>query len=268
MLVAAGAMLAGIAAFGWLGTCSRLSADDYLWALGPPGAAMSITLSNYNFWTGCYSCIFFLVLLLPISPNIVMVLPAAALGLWLLALLALFHGLFRRLFRGLLANRTWSASLLGATATLWATVDSTSSAGQSLYWADGMIKYTVPLVLLTFTAALIIVRSSAQSGALSRTERIPGVVVCTLTALLMFICGGFSETTLALQMTAVVIALLLLWTAVANRSLRHPGEVRLPIRLSRILLVSFMATAASVLVGCLARGNAIRQAGLGPPAMT
>jgi hypothetical protein len=107
----------------------------------------------------------------------------------------------------------------------------------------------------------------------------------------MFICGGFSETTLALQMTAVVIALLLSWTAVGNRSLRHPGEVRLPIRLrhpgevrlpirlrhpgevrlpirlSRILVVSFMATAASVLVVCVAPGNAIRQAGLGPPAM-
>jgi hypothetical protein len=230
-------MLAAIAAFGWLGTCSRLALDDYGWALGPPRAAMGMAEINYHEWMGCYSCIFFLSLLLPISPKVVMVLPAAALGLWLLGLLLLF--------RGVLANRPWSVSLLAATATLWATVDSTLSPGQSLYWANSMIRYTGPLVLLTFAAALIIAQC--------RTERSPGALGCTLTGLLLFVCGGFSETTLALQMTAVVVALLLSWTAAGNRPLR------------RLLVVSLIATAASALVVVLAPGNALRQAEIGPP---
>ena len=178
-LVAAGAMLAALVAYGWLGTCARLEGDDYVWAQGSPRAAMSKTWETYNGWSGCYSCIFLLALLLPISLKAVMVLPAAALGLWLLALLALF----RELFRGLPANRMWSASFLAATATLWATVDGTLSPGYSLYWPDGMIKYTVPQIMLTFAAAWTIAQS--------RRDRIPGVVACTLTFLLLFICGGF-----------------------------------------------------------------------------
>ena len=236
-LVAAGAMLAALVAYGWLGTCARLEGDDYAWAQGSPRAAMSTTWETYNGWSGCYSCIFLLALLLPISLKVVMVLPAAALGLWLLALLALFLELFREWP----ANRRWGASLLAATATLWATLDSAIT-GQALYWPDGMIRYFVPLVLLTFAAALILAQSRAERG--------PGLLGCTLTGLLMFVCGGFSETTLAVQITAVAMALLL-WRT--DRALR------------RILVVCFIATLASALVVCLAPGNGVRQGAIGPP---
>src|ERR1035438_4534497 len=98
---------------------------------------------------------------MPISPRIVEVLPGAILGLWLLALLTLFRGLLRvnreadyawmatanreadyawmapanreADYAWMATNRTWSVSLLAAAATLWATVEGTFSAGQSLY---------------------------------------------------------------------------------------------------------------------------------------
>jgi hypothetical protein len=235
--VASGAMLAAIAAFGWLGTYSRLSCDDYYFALPSAQSAWSMAWRVYHEWSGCYADIVFDRLILPIGPNIVRVLPAAALALWLLALLALF--------RGLLPNRTWEASWLAAFVTLWATVDSTVSASQSLYWAQGMIKYSAGLIVLTVAAAWMIAQT--------RTEKFSGASGCALTALLLFMGGGFSETAMVVQVTAALIALLLpsVGVAVGGRSVH------------RILLVGFAAGVAAAMAVSLAPGNFARQNAIG-----
>jgi hypothetical protein len=245
MAVAAGAMLAALIAFGWLGTYNRLPSADLLWNLAPPENALTMTWDAYNTWSGCFSLFFFMSWLVPISPYSVTVLPGAALGLWLLALLALFHGLLRRW----LAGRVWSASLLASAVTLWATVEGTLS-GQVLYWANATFKYMAPMLLLTFAAAWIVALSADQSPVGKR----PGVVGYTLIALLMFICGGFSETTLAVQVTGVLLALGLSWTHAEYRSL------------GRTLVVCFGATMVSALVVVLAPGNFARAGWMGPPA--
>jgi hypothetical protein len=65
--VAAGAMLTAIAAFAWLGTCTRLSDDDYLWAHYHPWAnAMTLVQIIYLTWGGRFSSTFLLALLLPV----------------------------------------------------------------------------------------------------------------------------------------------------------------------------------------------------------
>jgi hypothetical protein len=67
---------------------------------------------------------------------------------------------------------------------------------------------------------------------------------------MLFICGGFSEASLAVQTIAVIVALGLSWTS-ANRSLH------------RILVVSFAATVASAAAVYLAPGNIVRQGWIG-----
>jgi hypothetical protein len=188
-LAATGALLAALVALGWLGFCTRLAGDDYGWAVARPSEAIDAVTWMYQTAWGRYSSTFLLTLLMPI-PHVVELLPAAVLGLWLLALLALF--------RGLLPDRTWSVSLLAAVATLWATVDGTLSVGRSLYWACAMMTFTAPLVTLTFLAALVIAQS-AQSEAAPQVQRIPSLGVCTLAALLGFLSGGFSETNVDLD---------------------------------------------------------------------
>jgi hypothetical protein len=230
--LAAAVLLAALAAYAWLGTCSRLTDDDYAWASGNWTDAIFDIVSPYlNSW-GRYSSTFLLGLLMPLTPKVEEWLPGAVVGLWLMALLMLF--------RGLLANRAvgWSLSLLAAAATLWATLDSTLSIGQSLYWPSAMMTFTAPLVMLTFIVALMI--------AFVRAERVPGWLACTWMALLVSFCSGFSETTLALQ--AGIAGMALLWART------HPGNPSL----RRIAAVSFIATLISGLVVILSPGNAHR----------
>jgi hypothetical protein len=89
-LVAAGILLIAIASFGWYGVCSRLMDDDY-WLNS--GSATDMALTYYMEWSGRFSYAFLAALVINGHPSMVQVLPGAVLGLWLLALLALFRGL-------------------------------------------------------------------------------------------------------------------------------------------------------------------------------
>jgi len=96
-LVATGALLASLTALAWLGFCARLTEDDYGWAMRNPAQAIDVgVVGMYLCCWGRYSSTFFLAFLLPMR-HMVEWLPAAVLGLWLLALLlswriAIFNG--------------------------------------------------------------------------------------------------------------------------------------------------------------------------------
>jgi hypothetical protein len=227
------AMSVALAAFAWLGTYNRLTADDYPNTSHKPVEAIGDLLKAYRSFTGRYSSTLLSNLLLPCGVAFVRILPSIVLAVWMLALVCLF----RELLAGM--RSLWRNVLFVSAVILWATIDGALSPGQSLYWATGMIVYTAPLIAQTFLAAMI-VRDlrTAEPHSWSRPVWITA---------LAFVAAGFSETTLALQAAAVAVAFCL-----------RPSAGLRPFRLS--LWATGAATAVSFFLQVLAPGTAGRQA--------
>jgi hypothetical protein len=237
------AMLIALAAYGWLGTYSRMMADDFAYAGIPVGAAMGRTLLTYNEWNGRFSATWVLSLVLPMGPGSPRVLPAATLILWMLAL----WWLARELSAVLGIPR--GSALLVASAVLWATIDSAMNVGQSLYWTTGAVTYVGPLILQTFLAAAILMRvRTAESESLRPRD---GLIV-----FVAFFSGGFSETSVAFQGACIAVAILRVSTHPTSRLLRN------------LLGLTLAATLAAGLVMFLAPGNAVRLSTLPPRCAT
>ena len=235
------ALLIALAAFGWLGSYTRLVADDYN-SYAPATAALALTIDAYHEWTGCFSSGVLINLVVPSGIGMVRALPAIALTLWMFALWWLFLEL------PAIRQTHWRNGLFAAAAILWATIESALSAGQSLYWATGLVKYTAPLVLHTFLAAAILWR--VRTAQTAKRRRGPRWLVDVLIALVAFLASGFSETSLSLQAASAVVALLLAPSRADSGLLR------------RLLWLTLLATLAAGLVVALAPGNAIRQSAL------
>ncbi len=114
---------------------------------------------------------------------------------------------------------------------------------QSVYWLMGLVTYFAPLVLISGMTALIFwaIRSRPNQGT--------RWMMLTLLALLAFLSGGLSETTLAFQVTffgiALIFCFLFLRAEQKNSGLLFSGTA---------LVVSL----AALLVVFLSPGNAVR----------
>lgn len=122
-----------------------------------------------------------------------------------------------------------------STGFVFAIVDASPSLtniGGSLYWETGSVTYLPPLMLFTLWVALFAPQVRAR-------------VAYPMSALVMFVAGGFSETSLAAQgaFTGAALLLSLLWR---NR------------RYVRIAAAGFSASLVALFVVASAPGNTVR----------
>jgi hypothetical protein len=245
--VAAVAALA-LLAHAVVGSFSRYIADDFCTAsslhrLGFLGSQAFW----YETWSGRYAFTAAVSAAQTIGPTLTPWLPFLVLAGWV--------GLVAWVAFGLLApsSSILVALALGAVHAL-TTLEGTPTVYQSLYWETGVITYTLPLILGVGYAGWLVGFIDGRIGPRSTP------LAAILSALAAFVLGGFSETFLALQATALALALVvvLFWIPESRR------------RAAWVLGAGILGSLVSLATMLAAPGTAIRRGlmpeapGLGP----
>jgi hypothetical protein len=242
-LIPVAAFLAAIVAYAYVGFSARYLADDYCIAeVVLSEGFIAAQKTWYLGWSGRFSFTFVASLFTLLGPGIVPYLPAFALILWLIGLTWTFWqgSLVVRVVR---LPRSILMSLLLATLIIFATVDNIPNLTQSIYWQTGMLTYVLPLILATLFVGMAIwnVRQKDNTG--------PGWLL--LSAIFTFVAGGFSETYVATQTTALFLGLMIgtIYLSSAFKRLALP-----------LIVAGLAGSVMALLLIILAPGNSVRRA--------
>lgn len=240
-VVALIAFLAGLLGYGFLGTTTRYMADDYWTAYAVKTIPFwQLPAYWYSNWSGRFSFFFFVSLAELFGVKIVAFLPMLGLA----ALLAATTLLIRQAMRIVPVQKPALFALVTAAVIVFCSVHTTQNVLQSLYWQTGILTYFFPVVLFVIYLGLVL------SQALRADKKISWLVFCAI-ALLALVNGGFSETSVAVQVTAFILALAISLVSQAG-SLRR----RLIPWLAAALVASLLAMGLII----LAPGNQVRLA--------
>lgn len=227
------ALVVALAAYAWRGIYSRYITDDYCTAskLRNLGFVEAMKWHRTN-WSGRYS--YYAVKAIPeaIGPGTAPVMPA-------LMIVSFCVSMIWTIRRAMDPGPLVAAA--SGFAVVFATIDATPevlAVGGPLIWETGSITYMLPLVLYAAWAGVFF-------GPRSLGLR------CALSAAILFVAGGLSETSLAAQ------------AAIAGGALFVAVVRRLP-DATRIAATGFAATVLSALVSVTAPGNVRRMSELPP----
>jgi succinate dehydrogenase hydrophobic anchor subunit len=231
-----------------LGTYSRFMGHDYCSASGTTTRALlGATIHSYQTWSGRFSADFLDSLSGVLGPHMTYLYPAVMLSAWF-AVTALALSQFP-LARGRLARISLSALL--SAAVEFSTLQLAPDVNQSLYWGQSMRSVLPPLAFSAACVGMLGYRL-AQEKPLRH-----GWAWSLAAGLLTFVAGGFSETYTAPQASA--------WSLLALAAIACDAS-RLRSKVLRQAIPFLLGSIAGLAVMAAAPGNAVRQAGLGPPA--
>ena len=175
----------------------RLHADDFCMLAQYPHRSLGEYFSYwYTLWTGRFMMIFFSFIFQKISSGLVNILPAILILLWLGGLYRLFLNIFKAFFRLSIKLPAAAAALIFLTILF----NAAPNLYQVIFWQNGMIAYTFPLVGFTWMLVLLFrlwEKSDLHFG------------FCLILFLFAFVNGGFAESFSAMQVTAFACGLLL-----------------------------------------------------------
>jgi hypothetical protein len=230
-----------LAIHAFLGTYSRYLADDFCTAgdvarLGFWGAQANL----YQTWSGRFSFSFVVALTHLAGPGLTPYLPAFALAFWLGAFIFMLHQVVVLRVGG----DRWILPVMLASVSIAAILSASPNIYQSLYWQTGMLTYLLPLALFT-----------AYLGFLAKMARVditgPGWIAANVAGILWpFFMGGFSETFVSIQSTALLLGSIILFT------LKPTAAVK---RLRWLVILGFLGSLVALILVASAPGNAIRQ---------
>lgn len=227
--------------FAYLGTFSRYMADDYcfaaaLRALGFVGNQVDF----YLHWSGRFSAFLFVNLASLPGPWVSRVVPSLLVSGLIVSLSYLYSGLIRRVVPSVSA---WPGLGLAA-ATGYLLLEGVPNLFQSLYWLDGSLVHTLPLIGSSVLAGAALWVSDGKGSPPPRWLKTIGLGMAA------FLVGGFNE----ILTGGMVFGLALLFAGDRLLGERVGG---FPLRpLAAMLAGSGLALAAMV----LAPGNRIRRA--------
>jgi hypothetical protein len=237
--------LTGLAAYAYLGSYTRLIADDFCSAAFADrlGLLRSVWYWYLN-WSGRYTAFAadWLVLGPGLGPYRYHYVVPALLFLWLILVFAVLF-LYLRKHDGLAGLH--SMALAGT--FLFVVLLLTPDIPQSLFWWNGMRSYALPLVVLT--SFVLLYQLNQEYFKLSPP------LVYGLGFFLFFVSGGISETMAVAQTAFLLFFIGLQLLKLVNR----------PATELIALFFCLAGAAVSVIVVILSPGNAIRQALLPPP---
>ncbi len=246
LLVAFGALAFGIALalYAFLGTFSRYYADDFCLTSGYLSSGFwSSQIDLYVSWSNRFSAAFAINLSELLGRWAVRGWTALVIILWVAALAWALIEICRTLR---LPVSLGIALLLAETVVFFAILEAPQQY-QSLYWRVGIVTYTLPLVFISFIVGLLFNRARKTAP-----DRLPWVGAGA-GAVLAFVAGGFSETTVA-QQTAL-FSLAFLAALLAGKS---------PLRNKWLLLLGavLLGSIVSLAVVIASPGNAVRLAAI------
>lgn len=227
------ALLAGLAAYAWRGSYARYITDDYCTSVKLRDLGfVDAMLWHRNHWSGRYA--YFAVKAIPesIGKGTTPYTPSVTIALFCAAAIWAVH---RTAKPGALL--AWTTGL----AIVFAAIDGTPdilAVGGVIMWETATLTYTLPLVLYCLWAGVFFTSASLS-------------VRCALSAILLFVAGGLSETSLAAQ--GALAGGVLFFTIV-----RRLPEAR------KIAAWGFFVTLVSALVSVTAPGNVVRMSELPP----
>jgi hypothetical protein len=232
-----------LAGFAYLGAFTRMHADDFCIAgsMIHMGFWPSVT-SWYNTWAGRFSYFVASHLISTTGPVGAAVFPAILIAVWWLSLAWALLPILRK--SGWFKPRLLALAASGL--ILFILLVTLPNLFQSVFWRDGQINYSFPLVGL-----------SLLGGVLLRAwlEPVwPNAVYAGLAFVLALISGGFAEIYDATQaaLLALVLVLALLLSARANRG-----------RLGLVLGTALAGAVIALTIVVLAPGNLTRQVATG-----
>lgn len=240
-------LLAPLLAYAYIGTYSRFMADDYGSAtIGRSKGIIGGVIFWYLTWNGRYSASFLDGLFGSIGPGITPYVPPMVIAIWLTVLIIVIYQLtigFQK------QTRNFSSTLISI-AILITTFEITPTVAQSVYWGQGMRSVVPPLILGSVFVGVVQFHLNLNPP---RKQRLYWILLCGGITL---IAGGFSETYVAFQTSALAIFLILLIIPIIPLSKNE----------STPLIVSgFIGSLLALAIIALAPGNLIRQANYSPP---
>lgn len=216
---------------------SRFQADDYcLAAISKTTPFWPYLTSVFNTWTGKFSYIGVLWFLGNLPPSSLGIILSVVCLVWVL----LLAGLFRQLIKILTETKQTLISYLLAIILLVSLFYSIPNRFQNLYWLNGLVAYTFPILLFTATVSI------ALFFIFSKEFRSWHLAVL---AVLSFLSCGFSE--------GPLIAVIAFYGSLAFFALLTKIRLRSN-RISWSLLVLFLAGIAAFLVQYFAPGTSVR----------
>ncbi|HEX7394298.1 MAG TPA: DUF6056 family protein [Anaerolineaceae bacterium] len=239
----AGLILAvALAGLAYLGTFTRFHADDFCMAADAAQFGLAGMLVKwYTAWTGRFMFILGTGFFSLGGPTLASWLPALAEAAWLALLSWAILPLIRR--------AQWPHPRLLAVASsglaLLVLFSATPNLFQSFFWQDGLVNYSLPLIGLTINAGIILRAWTSKSNLLA---------VVAAVFILAFVCGGFTEAFIAMQVTFFGLALLAVFGIGRQEDSR---------RLCPILAAALAGSLIAMLIVLAAPGNQVRQGAVG-----
>lgn len=189
-------LLFGLIFFAYQGAFSRMMADDFCYASkGRDLGILQGLLDIYTSWSGRYSTILLILATEPLTPWLVRILPAFLLLSWLASLIYLIGQLQKGIDETMPRWIGWTV----AAQILYLVILVAPNRFQVLYWLNGSITYTLPLILLTILAG--------WSLSIIQREKSLNLMTGFGFGLLILLAAGFSETNAALQTGAFALAI-------------------------------------------------------------
>jgi hypothetical protein len=225
----------------YLGVFSRYLADDYCHSdyLIHSNNIIQATIRSYTVWSDRYSNLFLIQFIQWGGIWGLQLMSATALILWLCGLTWLVSEIGKSIrVQWNPGINSWIAGLV-----IFLSLLEAPNLYQVLYWRAGLVTYLAPLVIFVYIAAFFLwqYRTAFQKFRLFGT----GLICFGL----IFFAGGSSETTSALQIGIVIIAVLFVCM---HKEQNRRKEVLM------LLGVSLTGAVLSILVMALAPGNRVR----------
>jgi len=235
-------LLFPLALHAYTGFYSRYIADDFCTAsiLKNHGFLESQKLW-YETWSGRFSFTLTINLFEMIGIQVVPLLPTFTIMVWIFV----FAWAIKPLLRAFAFRRLIFASFSLAMLIVYGTLDQTPEVIQSLYWQTGMLTYTFPLILLTLFAGIVL-----HAMLIEPKYKIPKGFILFFSVLIPFFAGGYSETSSALQVTALMLA--------AAGLITKRADIRFKRGLA-LIIAGLLGSIVSMIFVFLAPGNVVRR---------
>ncbi len=227
--------------YGYIGIFSRYLADDYCHSssIMTSSNIFDAIVRNYMGWSDRYSNLLFVQLTDLFGKWGIPFMPAVTLILWVIGL----SWLLSEIAKTIEMRWNWAITLFISSLAVFLSIFQAPNDYQILYWRAGLVTYLVPLVLFVYLAAFILWQHRLPFW---RAHRLwVGLICFSLT----FLAGGSSETTSALQIGILSVAVLAVWL---QRAQNRRSDLLIP------LGVSLVSAVLSILVMALAPGNSVR----------
>ncbi|HMD87759.1 MAG TPA: DUF6056 family protein [Anaerolineaceae bacterium] len=235
--------LLALAGLAYLGTFTRLHADDFCVASSMAHLGFWASVSFwYNGWAGRFMYFTASHLISVTGPLGASIFPPIVITIWYLALSWMLVPFLRHAH---LPRPAWLA-LAASGLVLLILFSTTPNLFQSVFWRDGQVNYTFPMIGLTLLGGMIL-RAWCEPAWPQAAYMVTGFV-------LALICGGFAEIYDATQV-ALLILLLALVLILAGKETRH--------RLTPILGAALVGALLAMVIETSAPGNQVRLVDIG-----